>query len=226
MSRKIIYNSGDVINNIEIIKEVESYQGRRFEFKCTCGNVFITNITKIKNGHTKSCGCLARQILINRNKSHNLAHTRLYSIYTNMKTRCYNKNSPSFMDYGNRGISICQEWINSFMSFYNWAINNGYSDVLSIDRINNDGNYEPSNCRWTTASIQTRNSRLIKSNNTSGYRGITFAKDRKKWRARIGIDNGHIRLGSFDTAIEAAKAYNQYVIDNNLEHTINKDLLI
>lgn len=226
MSRKIIYNSGDVINNIEIIKEVESYQGRRFEFKCSCGNVFITNITKIKNGHTKSCGCLARQILIDRNKSHELTYTRLYRIYSGMKTRCYNANTLSFMDYGSRGIIICKEWLNDFMNFYNWAINNGYDDLLSIDRINNDGNYEPSNCRWTTAHIQTRNTRVIKSNNTTGYRGVSFEKDRNKWKASIGVNNKNIRIGSFDTDIEAAKAYNNYVIANCLEHTINKDLLI
>lgn len=85
------------------------------------------------------------------------SYTRIYRIWQGMKKRCYNPNFVSYNRYGGRGITVCEEWRNSSSSFYRWAINNGYSDDLSIDRIDNDGNYEPSNCRWTTSKVQASN---------------------------------------------------------------------
>jgi hypothetical protein len=89
---------------------------------------------------------------------------RLYRIWCNMKTRCYNKNIPNFMDYGGRGITVCDEWRNDFTSFLKWSVENGYKEDLLIDRIDNNGNYEPSNCRWSTRQQQNlnrRNNRLV-----------------------------------------------------------------
>lgn len=138
-----------------------------------------------------------------------------------MKNRTCNPKNVSFKNYGARGISICSEWVNSFESFKTWAYSSGYKDGLTLDRINNDGNYEPSNCRWTTQEIQHRNTRKIMSNNSSGYRGVNFKNDSKKYRAAIRVSKKDIHLGYFNTALEAAKAYDTYVITNNLEHTIN-----
>ena len=95
----------------------------------------------------------------NPNYKHGMKGSRLYSIYYNIKTRCYNKNSPSFYNYGNRGIKMCEEWFNNFVNFYEWSIDNGYSEDLTLDRINNNGNYEPNNCRWTTQQKQSLNRR-------------------------------------------------------------------
>lgn len=98
--------------------------------------------------------------MLKRNyKKHGMRNTRLYRIYNNMKQRCYNENSPDHKNYGARGITICDEWLNDFMNFYNWSINNGYKEGLTIDRINNNGNYEPSNCRWVDRKTQNRNNR-------------------------------------------------------------------
>lgn len=116
---------------------------------CDCGNIYTVEGQHLKNGHTKSCGCIR----------HGKSNTRLHKIWTGMKDRCYNKNCKDYSRYGGRGILICDEWRNDFMKFYTWAIANGYSDELSIDRIDVDGNYEPSNCRWATLAKQNRNMR-------------------------------------------------------------------
>jgi hypothetical protein len=102
-------------------------------------------------------------MIAERNTTHGGRYTKLYSVWHDIKTRCYNKKSKSFSGYGGRGITICDEWRNNFENFRSWAIANGYAYELSIDRIDNDGNYEPSNCRWATAKQQAnnrRNSRL------------------------------------------------------------------
>lgn len=91
------------------------------------------------------------------NQQHGKSYHRVYRIYWHMKTRCCNLNNKDYKNYGERGIEICDEWLNDFMTFYEWAMNNGYSDELTIDRINNDGNYEPTNCRWATVKEQNKN---------------------------------------------------------------------
>ena len=92
-------------------------------------------------------------------KTHNKSNTKLYKVWNSMKQRCFNKNDKFYFCYGGRGITVCEEWINSFQSFYNWAINNGYQEKLSIDRRNVNGNYEPNNCRWVDNKTQQRNRR-------------------------------------------------------------------
>lgn len=114
--------------------------------------------------------------------------TRLYRIYNNMKTRCYNPNSPSYKNYGGRGITICEEWLNDFKAFYDWAISHGYRDDLTIDRIDVNGNYEPSNCRWVNAYIQSNNTRR---NNYITFFGET--RTLKEWADYFGINEKTVR---------------------------------
>ena len=193
-------------------------------YKCgLCGTEFRAITSNIKNKDTKSCGCYRKRITGKLNKTHGLGYTRLYNIWRNIKNRVLNPKNIRYINYGGRGIIICDEWKNDFMSFYNWAMSNGYSDELSIDRIDNDGNYKPSNCRWTTKSIQSRNTRVYK-NNTSGYRGVYFKKDNNKYIAQIKVNKLTIYLGSFLTAVEGAIAYNNYIIENNLEGFILNEI--
>ena len=153
----------------------DSKQKRRYGiYKCGfCGEEFKACTQHITSGNIKSCGCYNKRRLSETHKTHGLKYTRLYSIWTDIKKRTLNPKNKSYKDYGGRGIAICEEWKNDFMSFHDWAMSNGYSDELSIDRIDNDGNYEPNNCRWTTSIIQNRNKRIHK-NNTSGFKGGMF----------------------------------------------------
>lgn len=129
---------------------------------CECGNETVVESEHLKTGHTKSCGCYNRD----KNKKHGKWKTRLYKTWCNMKSRCNNKNATAYERYGGRGIRVCDEWLYDFESFQRWALDNGYTDGLSIDRINNDGDYCPSNCRWINQREQ--------SNNTSRNHLITY----------------------------------------------------
>ena len=139
---------------IEIYKKDKQHH-YYYKCKCDCGNYKVVADYNLRNNSTKSCGCLSRENKIKHNKS----NTKLYRKYYAMKQRCYNSKYSRYFDYGGRGIKICDEWKNNFMSFYNWAINNGYQENLSIDRIDVNGNYCPENCRWITMEEQQSNTR-------------------------------------------------------------------
>lgn len=202
-------------------KETSKLKKRYGLYKCFCGNEFKATFSDVKNGNTKSCGCLHRKIMREIKTTHGLVNHRLYRIYKAMIQRCNNKNNKSYEYYGGSGVTVCDVWLNDFLSFYNWSLQNGYTDTLSIDRIKNKGNYEPLNCRWATFETQKRNTRKIRITNTSGYRGVYLIRETKKYSSMIGVNKKYIYLGVFTDIIEAAQAYDNYVINNNLEHTRN-----
>lgn len=126
--------------------------------KCDCGKFKNVRGSHLKSGATKSCGCLIK-MKSGAKPKHGLCKSRTYRIWHCMKQRCYDPKHKSYPDYGGRGITVCAEWLNDPLAFHSWAITHGYSDDLSIDRINVDGNYEPSNCRWATTKEQRANRR-------------------------------------------------------------------
>ena len=148
-------------NKLTVITRAENgkFGNAKWLCQCDCGNITIVASKHLKTGETKSCGCLKKD---SYKYKHRLSKTRIYRIYRNMKRRCYCIKEKDYKHYGGRGIKVYAEWLdkeNGFMNFYNWSMQNGYRDDLSIDRINVNGNYEPSNCRWATAKQQANNKR-------------------------------------------------------------------
>ena len=169
--------------------------------KCDCGKEHRATTSNLRSGSTNSCGCLRKEVASNLTKTHDLSSTRLHGIWRGMKDRCLNRNDVSYPSYGGRGITICDEWLNDFVSFYLWAIANGYSDKLSIDRIDNNKGYMPSNCRWAECEIQSRNRR---SNRRFSYNGKT--QTLAEWAREYGIDRKTLsdRMDRFGWSFERA----------------------
>lgn len=151
---------------------------------CECGTIKYINGKLLRSGETKSCGCLN----LDNHFKHGKRNTRLYNIFSKMKTRCYKPYDKHYKDYGGRGINICDEWLNDFMTFYNWAIINGYKDNLTIDRIDVNGNYEPSNCRWVTMKEQNNNTR---KNASYTYNGKT--QTLKQWAEEYNLNYAKLK---------------------------------
>ena len=131
--------------------------------KCDCGNEVVVGGVQLRNGRKRSCRCLEKERLrtYNENRKANAKYekpSKLYNAWANMKYRCYNKDALEYSSYGGRGIRVCDEWI-KFKPFEKWALENGYAEGLTLDRIDVNGNYEPSNCRWIERSRQSRNKR-------------------------------------------------------------------
>lgn len=125
---------------------------------CDCGSYAVVDTANLRSGHSTSCGCLAREVAATKNKTHGMSKTKLFGIWWTMLNRCENPKVKRYSDYGGRGIAVCAEWHESSI-FFAWALENGYKEGLSIDRRNNDGNYEPSNCRWVDLVAQANNTR-------------------------------------------------------------------
>jgi hypothetical protein len=163
--RKADINHGDRYGRLVIIQEAPKRGNfRYFECKCDCGNMKVVAMGALRKGVTKSCGCLMSEAKrmekpCKWTENHEHVGTRLYRIWTDIKKRCLNSKSNAYKWYGGRGITICNDWSNRFLAFREWALQNGYSDNLTIDRVDVNGNYEPANCRWITIQEQQKNRR-------------------------------------------------------------------
>lgn len=172
--------------------------------KCACGKEVVVSGGHLKSGHTKSCGCLSSELKSKRAIKHGLLakgkRPRTFIIWNGMKARCYNEDAVSYRNYGARGIRMCEEWL-TYENFHKWAVQNGYSDSLEIDRIDNDGDYCPENCRWVTRSQNQRNTSRT---NLISINGIT--KCASDWISDIGVSKStfykHLREGTLSELLE------------------------
>lgn len=192
--------TGRRFGKLTVIECVGRNKSGRFMWKCKCdcGNITTVRSDGLTSGHTKSCGCLTVAAATDRikeiNKTHGKTNTRLFHIWQSMRARCSNPSNKSYHRYGGRGIRVCEEWEKDFVSFYNWAMDNGYQEELTLDREDNSGNYEPSNCKWATPREQANNTRR---NVYIEYNGETHTM--KEWSRIIGMNYGtlqkRIKLG-------------------------------
>lgn len=170
--------------------------------RCDCGKHSVVQSGNLVSGHTQSCGCVRKH---SPGYDSNGKQTRIYRIWSQMKDRCRNKKNDHFIYYGGKGVVVCEEWLD-FAVFHEWAVTNGYSDDLTIDRINPSGNYEPKNCRWATRQEQMVNRSVKKGT------GVNWEKRRNKWRARLSFKGKEVLSRNFDKyedavfAVEAARA--------------------
>lgn len=168
---------------------------------CDCGNTVIVQYSHLISGNTKSCGCLQKDLTSKRFTKHNNSTHPLYGVWTMMKQRCYNQNNKSYKNYGARGIKVCSEWKNDFDAFYKWSINNGYEHKLTIERLNVDGDYCPSNCTWVTQEHQQNNRR---NNIVIEFGG--FVGTLSQWSIRTGIPYATLRKRIVDLGWDTYEA--------------------
>ena len=192
--------AGDCVNGAILIERVN---GRLWKMKCSCGELFVAQPSASKGVCRK---CAMEKLSAERTKHGESPKqgrqnaSKLYSVWVNMRNRCFNSNNKSFVYYGGRGISVCDEW-NEFLNFEKWAIQNGFEENLTLDRIDVNGNYEPENCRWISQKEQMRNTR---SNHLLTYNGYT--KTMAEWSEITGIPYATLkqRINKYNYSVEKA----------------------
>lgn len=187
-----------------MLKDVGTKNGSRMWLcQCECGNLHTAQGSSVKIGHTLSCGCLQAENTAKANTTHGKSSSKEYFIYHKMINRCYNENDHKYLNYGARGVVVCDRWLKSFSNFYEDM--GDKPEGLTLERKEVNGDYEPSNCIWDTPSEQAFNQRRSKAN-TSGKTGVSFCDKRGLWLAKIWKETKAYYLGAFITFEEAVEA--------------------
>lgn len=216
-------HTGHVFGELTIMGDVPSKPGKRtVRAVCSCGNEIVTSLYPITRGRVTHCGCLTPEK--HPNATHGESKTPLYRVWASMKQRCYDPAHQAYPDYGGRGIEVCHDW-QEYLPFREWAYATGYSGGLTIDRINTDEGYYPTNCRWADRTVQATNRRK-KRRTASRYIGVSkwSAKGKTGWQARISVDGKNTYLGVFSTQEEAAQAREDYIDQNGLQNFTRNQL--
>ena len=180
--------SGQRFGRLRVLEFVKTQNGKSYwHCTCECGSQGIFKAEALQIGHTKSCGCLHRETMRKKLFVHGMSRTRIYVIWTNIVKRCTKKDCWNYLRYGGRGIKVCSRWRKSFVNFYH-DMGEPPSSKHEIDRIDNDGNYSPENCRWVTKTEQARNRR---NNTRIEYAGLTLCI--VEWEDRLNVRRGTIR---------------------------------
>lgn len=193
----------------------KSKKRKYYVCQCECGNIISVRDDSLKSGNTKSCGCLSKEYNESRTQ---YTKEKLYHVWAGMKSRCNNPNSNRYCDYGGRGIKVCEEWNgeHDYINFRTWALKNGYSEGLSIDRIDVNGNYEPSNCRWVNQNIQSRN---MRNNLNITYKGKTHVL--QDWAKILNINPNTLYHRIYTLGWEVENAFENHNTDN-YKHGLDK----
>lgn len=202
MSEKSSSRIGHKFNNLTIVGNagVDKNYCKLVECLCECGVKKVVRLSAVVTGEIKSCGCYRKQRAADLSKTHGLlvgtgGETRLHRIWSNMKARCSNQNHKAFKNYGGRGIAVCCQWTESYEKFHAWAISSGYSDSLTIERIDNDSGYSPQNCKWIPKTKQVENRRANKINAGIAEEiriAVSCGESRKSVALRFGISKSHV----------------------------------
>lgn len=215
---------GTKIGSLIILDKVKTKKGVFFEALCSCGNKKMVSKSNLTKWNYKKCSCF-------RKNKGGLSYSPLYSVWKSMIRRCYEPNAHGYKYYGGKGIKVCEQWkneIDGYINFYNWSMENGYKEEklisgknkYTIDRVDNNKDYCPKNCRWVEYETQLTNLPKL-CTNKSGYIGISWSKQERKWLSVISIGNKTKRIGGYKTQKEAVEARNKYIDDNNLQHKKN-----
>ena len=194
--------------------ELSKYKVRYGLYECQyCNKEFESMVQNVKEGHTKSCGCL-------KGEGHGLTSHKLYGTWRQMVQRCTNPKHKNYGDYAERGITVCEEWLD-IKNFIAWAESTHPNEGgYTLDRIDNDKGYSPENCTWSDKTTQNINQRK-REDNTSGYVGIYWNKASKKWDAKIGVNSKLVHIGTFPLIENAVQARDNYIIENKLPHKLS-----
>lgn len=209
--KKFNYQSGDVFGRLTYTghtytKIIYGHWVRYIEAVCICGVVKEYKFSSIACGDTQSCGCYKKDATSKRMKTHGLTDHPLYDVYKKIISRCYDENDKAFKNYGARNIEVWKDWVDDFMCFYNWCIENGWKEGLSVERIDNDGNYAPYNCKLATSGEQSRNRRNTRNFTAFGETKCLFdwGKDSRcvvsQWTLRGRMDKPEWE-GRFEEAL-------------------------
>ena len=187
-------------------------------FQCQyCGEEFEALLSNVKRGRTKSCGCQKVNTL---GIKHGLYNNRFYNTWNQMVGRCNNHKNKKYKDYGGRGITVCEEWLD-VRNFVAWA-ESTYPNIdgMTLDRIDNDKGYSPENCRWADKSTQSINRRKMRTN-TSGFVGVYSGVSKDGWYAKVGVNSKQIVIGVFKDKMDAVQARDNYITQNKLPHKLS-----
>ncbi|MHB8098138.1 MAG: AP2/ERF family transcription factor [Sulfuricurvum sp.] len=214
MKTGIQYKPNELIGVCNYLLEAEKKGKHRYAFfKCPiCSSTFTAKIDHIKAKRISNCGCVLKR------ESHNKGNTRIYHIWEGIKQRCLNPKNPNYPKYGGAGITLVDEW-KRFSSFEAWSLANGYTDLLSIDRIDNLKGYNPDNCRWATLFTQHANKQFLVPNK-AGFTGVEISKG-NNFTARLRVNGKRVNLGTFITAKEAALIRDAYIKKHKLHNKLN-----
>ena len=199
---------------MRFMTETSKWKARFGLYECQyCGEEFEAITKNIKKGNTRSCGCL-------KGEAHGLTSHKFYQTWYNMKYRCFKVTNKEYKNYGARGITVCEEWLN-VSNFVAWCdLTYPNLEGYTLDRIDNDKGYSPENCTWSDRTTQAINQRIMK-NNKSGYVGVSYYSKTRVWTAYISVNNTRKHLGYFNSVQEAVQARDNYIVENKLPHKLS-----